>query len=207
MYTFKKKAFTLGELLVSMAALGVIVALAIPKVLQVGNEAVKQTTYKTTIELVQKIVSNGMLNADFNELPNYDVATANDGLTAYFTRQINGTPCETGNTNEPCNMVWGAGSTPPAPVTGTSARWVLLSGARVWIPAAVQADGLLFFRIDAQLAGVSSNDGNIGLPDLLELTCNLNDASVPLLGRALRPGECRASDANNQLIYEAIYRR
>jgi len=199
----------LVELLVSLSVLGLIVAFAIPKILQATNEASLRTSYKTTVETIQKVVSNGMLNAEFNELTDFDVATPNSGLTAYFGRQINGTPCEDGNTTNPnCQMVWGDGATAPTPVAGTSARWILPSGARLWIPAALGADFLLRFRIDARQDGESTNDaGSPDLPDLLELTCNLNDERITFLGLPLKPGECKPSDANNQAIFEAIYIR
>jgi type II secretory pathway pseudopilin PulG len=204
-------AFSLSELLVSLAVLGLISAFAVPKVIQVTNENSLRSTYRTTISALQKVVSNGMFNADFNELANFNVANQTDGLSTYFTNQFNATPCEAGNTtNVNCQMQWGAGATAPSLVTGSSARWILPSGARVWIPQALGADGLLRFRIDARLEGPSSNDSTLGdLPDLLELTCNLNDATIafaiPIANYPLKPGECKPSDANNQAIYEAIY--
>ena len=205
----KATAFTLTEILVSLALLGLIVAFAIPKVLQAANEATLRTSYKTTVETVQKIVSNGMINGDFKGLSDFDVATSTSGLTAYVGRQINGTACEDGNaTNPNCQMLWGTGAAVPTPVTGTSARWILPSGARLWIPEALGADGLLRFRIDARIDGESTNDSTSpDLADLLELTCNLNDATVTFLGNPLRPGECKPSDANNQAIFDAIYLR
>ncbi len=205
----KATAFTLAEILVSLSVLGLIVAFAVPQILHATNEASMRTSYKTTIETVQKIVSNGMLNADFNELTNFEVATSTDGLTAYVGRQINATACEDGNaTNPNCQMLWGTGAAVPTAVAGTSARWILPSGARLWIPAALGANGLLRFRIDARPDGVSTNDATSpDLPDLLELTCNLNDATVTFLGNPLRPGECKPSDANNQAIFDAIYLR
>lgn len=205
----KATAFTLTEILVSLAFLGIIVAFAVPKILHATNEASMRTSYKTTVETVQKIVSNGMLNADFNELTDFEVATSTDGLTAYVGRQINGTPCEAGNTTNPnCQMEWGDGTTAPTAVAGTSARWILPSGARLWIPEALGVDGLLRFRIDARIDGESTNDSSSpDLPDLLELTCNINDTTVTFLGNSLKPGECNPSDANNQAIFEAIYTR
>jgi hypothetical protein len=205
----KASALTLIEILIAVSALGVIATFTIPKVLQAANDATLRTSYKTSIDTVQKMVSNGMLNADFNELTDFDVATSTSGLTTYFGSQLNATPCEDGNTNNPdCQMVWGAGTTAPTAVTGTSARWVLPSGARLWVPAALGVDFLLRFRIDARRDGASSNDSSSpNLPDLLELTCNLNDASVTFLGNPLKPGECKPSDANNQAIFEAIYTR
>jgi hypothetical protein len=78
----------------------------------------------------------------------------------------------------------------------------------LWIPAALGADFLLRFRIDARQDGESTNDaGSLDLPDLLELTCNLNDERITFLGLPLKPGECKPSDANNQAIFEAIYTR
>jgi prepilin-type N-terminal cleavage/methylation domain-containing protein len=205
----KATGFTLTEILVSLSVLGLIVAFAVPKILHATNEASMRTSYKTTVETVQKIVSNGMLNADFNELTDFEVATSTDGLTAYVGRQINGTPCEAGNTTNPnCQMEWGTGAAVPTPVTGTSARWILPSGARLWIPAALGANGLLRFRIDARKEGESTNDATSPeLPDLLELTCNLNDGRITFLGLPLKPGECKPSDANNQTIFDAIYTR
>ena len=205
----KATAFTLTEILVSLALLGLIVAFAIPKVKHATNEASMRTSYKTTVETVQKIVSNGMINGDFKGLSDFDVATSTSGLTTYLGSQMNGIPCESDNTTNPhCQMVWGSGTTASTPVTGTSARWVLPSGVRVWIPTALGVDGLLRFRIDARPDGESTNDSaSPDLADLLELTCNLNDATVTFLGNPLRPGECKPSDANNQTIFDAIYLR
>jgi prepilin-type N-terminal cleavage/methylation domain-containing protein len=205
----KATGFTLTEILVSLSVLGIIVAFAVAKILHATNEASMRTSYKTTVETVQKIVSNGMLNADFNELTDFDVATSTSGLTTYLGSQMNGIPCESDNTTNPhCQMVWGTGTTAPTPVTGISARWVLPSGVRVWIPTALGVDGLLRFRIDARIDGESTNDSSSpDLPDLLELTCNINDTTVTFLGNSLKPGECKPSDANNQAIFEAIYTR
>jgi len=205
----KATGFTLTEILVSLAFLGIIVAFSVPKLIQTMNEVALRSTHKTMIETIQKLVSNGMINGDFKGLSDFDVATSTSGLTTYLGSQMNGIPCESDNTTNPhCQMVWGTGTTAPTPVTGTSARWVLPSGVRVWIPTALGVDGLLRFRIDARIDGESTNDSSSpDLPDLLELTCNINDTTVTFLGNSLKPGECKPSDANNQAIFEAIYTR
>ena len=77
-----KKAFTLTELLISLAIIGAIAALTVPTLFSNINNRVLTTQIKNTVETMQQLASDQMLEHKTRHIINTDFSDPNDLLTS-----------------------------------------------------------------------------------------------------------------------------
>ena len=75
-------AFTLSELLIALALLGLIASFTIPKVLQTTSNSSRNSIFKETIAAVSEIIANAHLNPDLGPM---SPTTIRD----YFDQRLN----------------------------------------------------------------------------------------------------------------------
>ena len=197
-----ERAFTLTELLVSLAVLGLIAAFAIPKVLSTVAESSIRTGQKQTIQTLQQLVSSGVDNGDFVAMTDTTNNDNTDPIVVYLTRNLNAQHCVAGNVDPPCDHAW-AGAVANG---GNAARWVLPSEVKIWVADGSFTGTRLDFNMDANPNGLSE-EGRAGA-DLLAIRCNVGEVTFDHLGTPLQPGQCRPLSAganSNQTTWDALY--
>jgi prepilin-type N-terminal cleavage/methylation domain-containing protein len=197
-----RQAFTLTELLVSLAVLGLIAAFAIPKVLSAVADSATRAGQKHTIETLQKLVSSGVANSDFVAMTVRTTSADTDPIVTYLTQNLNAQHCVVGNVDPPCNHMWNT-TTATTPSATNAARWVLPSGVKIWIPNAGFTANSLDFNIDANPNGLS--EATRAGADLLAVRCNVGKMAFDHLGVPLQPGQCRPLSTGNQTTWDALY--
>ncbi|MCX5920361.1 MAG: type II secretion system protein, partial [Candidatus Melainabacteria bacterium] len=89
------KGFTLSELLVSLAVLGLIAGLTVPSIINSVQVAKKRALLKESLQLISSIVQAGVLNGDFQNITTFDIVNQNGpgSITNYFTSKLNAKQC------------------------------------------------------------------------------------------------------------------
>ena len=136
----RQNGFTLAELLISLAILGVIATFTIPKILHGQDDAQRKAVLKESIALFAQIVHEGVISGQLTDplpSPNMD----------YFTDKVNAVRiCPTDSNTEGC---WSHAA--PGPNFGTQlgqAGFVLHNGAVVAGIDDTNGYNFEFFAID-----------------------------------------------------------
>ena len=141
--TSHKLGFTLSELLVSFAVLGLIAGLTVPSIVTSVDRSKNKALFKETFQLISEITYNGVINGDFANLSN-DSDWWYDGpsnAVNYISSKLNySKQCFTGDTtsdgchlNSETNYTYG----------NHNARWILTNGVKVQAVGNGWADSLI----------------------------------------------------------------
>jgi prepilin-type N-terminal cleavage/methylation domain-containing protein len=196
--TKSKLGFTLSELLVSLAVLGLIAGLTVPSVINSVEKAKTKALQKETIQVISQIMQEGVMNGDFTAITNWNIVNTTDPLVQYFTNKFNAKQCPRGTTTPPCDH--NSLNAGVANVNNDhSGRWVLNNGVKIslfyhWTP---QNNGteitVLGFMIDTKPEG--TNVPAVVGGDQLMIGCNYSD--TPLTWYAcpgLKSAQCGAGE-------------
>jgi prepilin-type N-terminal cleavage/methylation domain-containing protein len=101
--------FTLSELLVSLAVLGLIAGLTVPSVINSIETVKKRALAKEALQIITDITSAGVLNGDFSTITSWDTVNQNGptSITGYLTSKLNARQCVTSDITSPgCTLGW-----------------------------------------------------------------------------------------------------
>ena len=184
--------FTLSELLVSLAVLGLIAGISVPQIVlsvdRSKNKAVLQEAFKT----ISDITNAGVLNGDFANITDWNLTTSTDpkGIVGYISSKLNYVKqCETADTTSGgCTLGW-PGQPPTSAYNAHNARWILANGAKL------QSFHSSYFNSSWMLWTITSKaDGNMRYsgtnPDMTIVVCNVRDTTQVINGLELKSGMC-----------------
>lgn len=187
------KAFTLAELLIALAILGVIATFAIPKILQGQQDAQRKAVFRETIASLYSVFVEGLQAGKIN----HDQSA---WMTTYILPRMNAIKiCPTDSQAEGC---W---TQPFAPNPGerNSEGYLLHSGASVsglsggWEPVADQwEDGII---MDWNGTAGPNVDGE----DQMYLVMCIGPK--PCWGGVLKPGQIVANSAASDTLFTQIF--
>ena len=177
-----KWGFTLSELLVSLAVLGLIAGLTVPSIVASVSKSKNKILQKETIQVLATIINTGVLDGSLSEISNYDIQSTSSPLVQYFTTRLNATPCPKGNTTFPCDFNFmNEGLTSVR--NNHSARWVFSNGVKValnfwWLNAIMGSTTLptLSILIDSKPEG--TNQWSVVNGDQISIICNLSETTI-----------------------------
>ena len=144
-----KLGFTLSELLVSLAVLGLIAGLTVPSIVASVEKSKTKALQKETIQIISSVIQDGVLNGDFSAITNWDVLSPSSPLIQLLTNKLNARPCPRGENIAPCNFNWVNGY---PTYDNHSARWVLPNGVQIGLqPQSIYLTGnSLLFTVDVR---------------------------------------------------------
>ena len=202
--------FTLSELLVSLAILGLIAGLTVPSIVVSVQKAQNKTLQKEAIQTIGAIIQDGVMNGDFSSITNWDIQSSSSPVITYFTSKLNAIqcpkntltpPCDHNNTNTPANV--------SNATNNHSGRWVLPNGTKVWFygtntGAFAQGANSTGFLIQIDSKPTGTNLKALG-GDQLMLACNISETTN--LGtnyQPVKPGMCGPWDTNDAIVYNGL---
>ena len=193
------KGFTLSELLVSLAVLGLIAGLTVPSVINSVSRARNKALQKETVQVIASIIQDGMMNGDFTAITNWSIANTTDPIVQYFTRKLNASKqCPDGTLAAPCDHNWDNANHQYE--TNDSARWVLPNGVKIWFGIGILSptSTAIPVLIDSKPEGTNilGGRGNTN-PDQLAITCNILDTTQTIRGVMLKPRQCGPFESGN----------
>ncbi len=204
----QQKGFTLSELLVSLAVLGLIAGLTVPSVIQATERGKQRGLLKESIQAISEIVQEGYLNADFAAITDWTIDSTTDPIVQYFTNNLGGITrqCATGNVTAPCNMRQGTAATSDATVAH-AARWVMSNGTTLFMSGGNVGASSLTFVINTK------PQANSGIGNQMAIICNIADTvrTAQYTGATpLKPAQCGpfwAATTNSfyTLTFEQLY--
>ena len=128
------KGFTLSELLVSLAVLGLIAGLTVPSVTAAVDKGRNRSALKEAFQTISAITQAGMLSGDFANLTEWTVgnATTATGIVTYITSKLNySKQClDTDTTSDGCKRGL-TGQAANHSSNAHRARWILPNGVKV----------------------------------------------------------------------------
>ena len=175
-----KIGFTLSELLVSLAVLGLIAGLTVPSIVASVSKSRNKILQKETIQVLTSILNTGVLDGSLSEISNYDIQSTSSPLVQYFTTRLNATPCPKGNTTFPCDFNFlNEGLTSVR--NNHSARWVFSNGVKValnwyWLNVSSTTLPTLSILIDSKPEG--TNQWDVVNGDQIGIVCNLSGTTI-----------------------------
>jgi prepilin-type N-terminal cleavage/methylation domain-containing protein len=211
-----KLGFTLSELLVSLAVLGLIAGLTVPSIVVNIAKNREKLALREAYQIVSSITAMGVLNGDFTNITNWriDQNTIDpQGIVAYITSQLNYTKqCFVSDITSPgCrNSGWAVGNLATAIDTSNknrhNARWILPNGAKIQALHSGGASG--WADSPSAMAWVITPKSYTGFMDIYNtrgansantfmLKCNIMDTPAILnLGSGatatrVNPGQCK----------------
>jgi prepilin-type N-terminal cleavage/methylation domain-containing protein len=211
----RRLGFTLSELLVSLAVLGLIAGLTVPSVVQSVEKSKRKAVLKETIQAMSEIIQGGYLNGDFSAITDWTLDSPTDPLVQYVTTRLGGIAkqCLQGNFAPPCNIRHG----PVAAAnnyTNHSARWVFSNGTTLLLLNGFITSDQILFTIN------TNPQVNDGIGKQMAVVCNIADAPA-VLGNpariampsniALKPAQCgpywppTQSSVHYDLTWEMLY--
>lgn len=207
MYCFNKllkasgfKGFTLSELLVSLAVLGLIAGLTVPSVVTAVDRGRNRSALKEAFQTISAINQAGVLNGDFANLTEWTVgnATTPTGIVTYITSKLNySKQClETDTTSDGCKRGL-TGQTATHSSNAHRARWILPNGVKVQaspsLTPAWSATAMVWTVTAKAFAADMVTTGTN--PDTIVFSCNPSDVSQTINGIITKAGTCGAYDA------------
>jgi prepilin-type N-terminal cleavage/methylation domain-containing protein len=214
-----KLGFTLSELLVSLAVLGLIAGLTVPSIVTSVQKSKQKALQKETIGILKTIVQDGYLNGEFSGISDWDFDSTSAPIVQFFSKRLNGTNCPRGKTTFPCDFnIENEGVTTFR--NNHSARWVLLNGVKILLDPYVRdnANGGRFgtqtwigLDIDSKPEGINQVRGVVN-SDQLILVCNVSETTLVTsiyeyeLPAPMAPGMCGPVGYNNSIAqFNALY--
>ena len=199
-----KLGFTLSELLVSLAVLGLIAGLTVPSIVASVDKSKNKAILKEDFQILSSIIQAGVLSGDFDSLTSWDIVNQNGptSLTGYFNSKLNSTrQCLTGDfTSQGCSKndptsIWGQDFT-----NNHNGRWVLPNGSKLKFNATNQvntnADVTFNILSKADQTSFIYTGSN---PNVIFLRCNLSQNTIVTSGLTLKAGTC---DGYNSSTYK-----
>jgi prepilin-type N-terminal cleavage/methylation domain-containing protein len=175
-----RAAFTLGELLIAMAVLGVISALTVPQVYVAVQASKVKASAKEAINTIKQVAMAAAQNDDYT--------AGNSSMGSYIASKINF--AKSCNTSPVTNGCWDAAD--PGGWDAGYTAGVFHSGVYVQWWKDVSSAGILYFYFD-WTNGSKTFRGDFG--DQMGMVCNLSGATYtgsPI--GTVKPGECRGPD-------------
>ncbi|MFM7390177.1 MAG: type II secretion system protein [Vampirovibrionales bacterium] len=200
-----RRGFTLSELLVSLAVLGLISALTLPSIFNSVSQSQLKATQKETIQILQDVMHQGFMNGDFAGFTDWTFDSTSDPIVQYFTSKLAGaTHCPRGNIDPPCTHNWtNLGFSHSR--NDHSGRWVLPNGVGVWLRQFTDSDGVIW-NIDGNMSNTTSTTSVAGA-DQVALRCNISSTNQTwVTNLPAKPGQCTARDDYHQPTFSALYR-
>jgi prepilin-type N-terminal cleavage/methylation domain-containing protein len=197
-----KLGFTLSELLVSLAVLGLIAGLTVPSIVVAVDRSKTRSMLKESVQIISAITQAGMLNGDFANVADWNLGTSTNpnGIVGYISSKLNYTKqCLTTDiTSDGCKRGW-AGFPPNGSQNAHNARWILPNGAKIQAGATDQWNGIIGAGFMAWTITTKpyANDMTTGgtNPDTFILNCNTNDTTrVNNNGLSFKAGQCGGAD-------------
>jgi prepilin-type N-terminal cleavage/methylation domain-containing protein len=194
-----KLGFTLSELLVSLAVLGLIAGLTVPSVVQSVERGKNRSVMKEDFQVLSAIIQAGVLTGDFDALTSWDIVNENGStsLAGYFNSKLNSVrQCLTGDfTSQGClkNPATNGGDDNDS--NNHNARWVLPNGSKVRIHRISQLVPnqliplVILSKADQTMNVITGNNVNT-----VYTRCNVGSSSVVVNGITLKPGTCGGHD-------------
>ena len=204
-----KLGFTLSELLVSLAVLGLIAGLTVPSIVVSVEKAKTKALLKESLQAISQIVQAGVLNGDFDNMTNFDVTSPTSPFVDYFTTKLNAKNCPKDTLTPPCDISL-ENLSPSSGYSNHSARWILSNGVQIFR----RGDWTVFgshisFSIDVKPNGTNSKFGVGG--DQLWVICNIGSTPLPLdLGGLPMPLSIKSTQCaspyywNHNLLFDSL---
>ena len=190
----KLKGFTLSELLVSLAVLGLIAGLTVPSIITSVQQAKKKAVFKEDFQALTSIISAGVLNGDFENITTWDVVNQNGAgsITNYFTQKLNAVrQCLTTDYTSIGCTTNGGGTWGGDDQNKHNGRWVMPNGSKikfVWATTYNPQNSVGFaILVDANQTSFSYIGPTVNFNTL---SCNLSQAIITEEGKRINPGQC-----------------
>ncbi|MFM7390618.1 MAG: type II secretion system protein [Vampirovibrionales bacterium] len=201
-----RRGFTLSELLVSLAVLGLISALTLPSIFNSVSAAQLKAKQTETIQVLQDVMYQGFMNGDFAGFTDWTFENTSDPLVQYFSGKLAGaTHCPMNTTTPPCTHSWTSlGSSHTN--NNHSGRWVLPNGVGVWFWTQPNvSSSTIGWLIDGNMSNTTSTWHVVGA-DQLALRCNISSTNQTwVTNLPAKPGQCTAWDNSHQIAISALY--
>jgi prepilin-type N-terminal cleavage/methylation domain-containing protein len=184
----RQLGFTLSELLVSLAVLGLIAGLTVPSVVNSVDISRQKAVLKEDIQAISQITQEGYLDGTFESITDWSVLNTTDPIVQYFTSKLGGVvrQCPRGTVAPPCNIRSGTEATSYVDVNH-SGRWVMSNGTNITMIGGghINASYLLFVLN-------SKPNLNDGVGKQMAVVCNISDSLYsPVTGNgSLKPAQC-----------------
>jgi prepilin-type N-terminal cleavage/methylation domain-containing protein len=197
-----KTGFTLAELLVSLAVLGLIATFAIPMILGTSSETTRKAKLKETVYLLNTITQDILLNNEWAGITDFTINQTTDPIVVLLDKKINATKiCSLTDTAKPCDMTWHDGW-----VSDLLARYVLPNGVQVWLSNADNNASQIAWHIDVD-GNVPPNTDSTATADQMPLICNVSAAIINnASGKPIKPGTCFVYSNTQEPNYLGLYK-
>jgi prepilin-type N-terminal cleavage/methylation domain-containing protein len=181
-----KAGFTLSELLVSLAVLGLIAGLTVPSIVNAVDVSKQKAVLKEDIQAISQIIQEGYMDGTFAGITDWSILNTTDPLVQYFTNKLGGVTqqCPRGTVAPPCNIRTDTEATSHVYVNH-SGRWVLSNGTTLTMVGGgvVNATYILFIiNSKPQL--------NDGIGKQMAVVCNISDSPALLGSSLIKPAQC-----------------
>ena len=201
--TKHKLGFTLSELLVSLAVLGLIAGLTVPSIVASVEKSKNKAMLKEAFQLVSSITQEGVLNGSFEGISNWDItSTASGGIVDYFTSKFNySKQCLVGDVlSEGCKAFYvDDGSIRDGALINHSARWILPNGSRIQTDhQSTVSASWMFWVITTKATARNWRFFGTNI-NSLNIACNTSQQKQTVNLIVLNPGQCRGTRSD----YEA----
>ena len=197
-----KIGFTLSELLVSLAVLGLIAGLTVPSIVTSVEKSKRQSLLKEGFQVISSIVQEGYMNGDFDNITSWDIVNQKGAgsIVDYFDKKLNATyRCNTSDTTKGCGrntntlIIQGVRF-----ASGTqwnhNGVWIMPSGAMYWfnLSSQVSRQAIMWdVASNAYSTDFYLGDNN---PSTIHCWCNLSDTpnnTFSAYGLSnVKPGTC-----------------
>ncbi|MFM7389310.1 MAG: type II secretion system protein [Vampirovibrionales bacterium] len=203
-----RRGFTLSELLISLAVLGLISALTLPSIFNSVSQSQLKAKQKETIQVIQTIIYQGFMNGDFQNISSWGAQNTTDPLVQYFSGKLAGaTHCPKGTTTPPCNNFNWANMGLSYAVNDHSGRWILPNGVGVWFDTVwgPPSPSGIAWLIDGNMSNTTSTFFTAGA-DQVAIGCNISNTNQTWIASLpTKPGQCTAQNSNFITTFNALY--
>ena len=190
------KGFTLSELLVSLAVLGLIAGLTVPSIVNAVQVSRTKAVLKETFQIVSLLAQDFVMNGDASSITSYSPTATGAGTIAdYISSKLSITKqcLSTDLTSDGCNKNGGwPGNTFDSFWNIQSTRWILPNGAKIQGYAPPYGFYSNYWAIFITADGYK--DGSSFTKDVMRVSCNILDYPVSFISsRTLNPGQCEVN--------------
>jgi prepilin-type N-terminal cleavage/methylation domain-containing protein len=201
--TKHKQGFTLSELLVSLAVLGLIAGLTVPSVVVSIDRSKTRGVLREAFQTISAITQAGVLNGDFSGITDWDVVNSTNpqGIVGYVRSKLNyAKQCLTTDiTSDGCKRGW-SGAAANDTSNAHNARFILPNGAKLQAHDSAPSNSMWCWNATNMLWTVTAkayaNDMNAynANPDTILISCNVTDATQTINGVVMKSGMCGGWD-------------
>jgi prepilin-type N-terminal cleavage/methylation domain-containing protein len=197
--------FTLSELLVSLAVLGLIAGLTVPSVVVSIDRSKTRSILREAFQTISAITQAGVLNGDFAGITDWDVLSSSNpqGIVGYVRSKLNySKQCLTTDiTSDGCKRGW-SGAAANDTRNAHNARFILPNGAKLQAHEGTSSNSMYPWNATNMLWTVTAkayaNDMNAynANPDTILISCNVTDATQTINGVVMKSGMCGGWDTS-----------